>query len=91
MGKERYTCSVQAPALGPLPYSITELPPLPSGEVDPDHFAGWEQVTGRGADPHPTSLFVWQLCSGAEQGRDQAGEEWGRQGNPINFSSLKSI
>lgn len=102
MGKERKDTGAlsEAPVLGALFYSLTELSQLPSGEVAPGHFAGWEQVGGRETEPtevgsaaqkatDPLSLCGAPLWGRVRQTPGRGGG--GRQGKPINFSSPKSI
>lgn len=79
-------------------HSLTDLPQLAFRGVVPGHLAGRQQVRGGVAEPQPSTNLSpsLSLCA-AERGRDQAGRRQGGgrvgggRGNPINFSSPKSI
>lgn len=88
MGKERKDTGAlsEAPVLGALFYSLTELSQLPSGEVAPGHFAGWEQVGGREAEPTEVGSAAQKatdplsLCGGSALGQSEADTRQGRRG-----------
>lgn len=91
MGKERYTCSVQAPALGPLPYSITDSHHCLQGRWILTILQGGSGSQAEGQTPTQPLSSCGSSALGQSKAEIRRGKSGGGKGIPLIFPALNQF